>query len=85
MELFLTRQSNGLFMLTVFKPTKYYLYNDTNLIQDVYIQPGEPVGIRNLCRRGIIGLFGKQLALLKRLNSIKIDLVGTILEQGENE
>ncbi len=75
MKLWLTKQSNGLYMLSLFKPT-------TNTIkgthkEDVYIIPGEPIGVRNLCSEIL-----KVLCIENELQigeSIRIELTGRIL------
>lgn len=75
MELWLTRQRNGLYMLTHNKP----LIADVEGrgYQDVYVPPGDPVGIRNFCDLilKLVGAEGK----LDRLDSIKIELDGKLL------
>lgn len=47
MKLWLTRQHNGLYMLTVKEPIMCKI--EGRDFEDAYISPGEPVGMRNLC------------------------------------
>lgn len=76
MKLWLTRQSNGLYMLTALKPVVFPLI-DRPEIKDAYIQMGEPVGLRNMCDRILI-LFDIKTPL-KRCQSVEVELTGTIL------
>jgi hypothetical protein len=75
MELWLTRQRNGLYMLTYTKPTIADV--ESRGYQDVYVAPGDPVGMRNFCDLilKIVGLTKP----LNRLDSIKINLEGQIV------
>lgn len=75
MELYLTRQHNGLYMLTKNKPL--YVTVEGRDFSDVYVSPGEPVGIRNFCDL-ILKLVGLDKPL-KRGESIKIELKGNII------
>ena len=47
LPLYLTRQRNRLFTLSLLEPVIAQVGNTGE--QDVYVQHGEPVGIRNLC------------------------------------
>lgn len=76
MNLWLSRQANGLYMLTHFKPIlSKVLGRET---EDLYIVPGEPVGERNHCDI-ILKLFN--IAPLKRLESIQVYLSGSKIEE----
>lgn len=71
MKLWLSRQANGLYMLTHFKPVlSKVLGRET---EDLYIIPGEPVGERNHCDL-ILKLF--DIPPLKRLESVEVVLTG---------
>ena len=76
MELYLTRQHNGLYMLTRLKPMMAMV--EGRNFEDAYIVPGEPVGMRNFCDL-ILKLIGLDKPL-KRGQSIKIQLSGKVLE-----
>ena len=76
MELYLTRQHNGLYMLTRLKPIMTLV--EGRDFEDAYIVPGEPVGMRNFCDL-ILKLIGIDKPL-KRGQSIKIELTGKVLE-----
>jgi hypothetical protein len=70
MKLFLTRQKNGLYMLTKYKPiTRRVEGRD---FSDAYVIPGEPIGVRNLCD-AILNLI-EDKPNLKRGESVLIDL-----------
>jgi len=75
MELWLTRQRNGMYMLTYNKPIIADV--EGRGYQDAYAQPGDPVAVRNFCDLilKIVGLEGK----LNRLESIRINLEGGII------
>ena len=80
MQLYLTRQANGLFMLTALEPVIVHVNRDPSLPRDAYFAHGEPVGIRNLCRRGVLGMFGKRAATIRRLETVTVSLGGCILD-----
>lgn len=74
MKLWLTRQHNGLYMLTAMQPI--FAKVEGRDFEDAYVAPGEPVGMRNFC-----DLILKLLNLespLKRGQSIQIELNGSI-------
>lgn len=77
MELWLTRQMNGMYMLTYHKPIIAEVTGRGYM--DAYVPPGDPVGIRNFCDLilKVSNLEGK----LNRLESIKIHLTGNIILQ----
>ena len=77
MKLYLTRQLNGLYMLTALKPTFADILGSDGKV-DAYIQPGEPIGIRNLCDR--ILLVANINEPLKRCSTVEIELTGKILK-----
>ncbi len=75
MELWLTRQMNGQYMLTYNKPVLAQV--EGREYSDAYVPHGDPVGIRNFC-----DLILKVVNLdkpLQRLESIKINLTGNTL------
>lgn len=75
MQLYLTRQHNGLYMLTKLKPT-FADVQGTDFV-DAYIQPGEPIGIRNLCNM-ILVVLGIN-SPMKRCTTIEIELTGAVV------
>jgi len=76
MKLWLTRQRNGLYMLTVKEPV--FAKVDGRDFEDAYIVPGEPVGMRNFC--DLILVLLKIEKPLKRGEKIQIELFGNIIE-----
>ena len=75
MKLWLKRQRNGLYMLTVKEPI--FTKVDGRDFEDAYIVPGEPVGMRNFC-----DLILKVLNIetpLKRGEKIQVELFGNIV------
>ncbi len=75
MKLWLTKQNNGLYMLSYFKPVKENILGTHK--EDVYIIPGEPIGVRNLCSE-ILRITNIEQEL-KVGESIRIELLGRIL------
>ena len=75
MELYLTRQMNGQYMLTYYKPIIADV--EGRGFKDAYVAPGDPIGIRNFCDLilKVVNLDGQ----LKRLESIKVFLTGNII------
>ena len=74
MKLWLTRQHNGLYMLTVKEPI--FTKVDGRDFEDAYIAPGEPVGMRNFC--DMILKLVKLDKPLKRGEKIQIELEGYV-------
>lgn len=76
MKLWLTRQRNGLYMLTANEPiiTKV----EGRDFEDAYVAPGEPVGIRNFCDL-ILKLVGIEKPL-KRGEKVQIVLSGNLIK-----
>lgn len=75
MELYLTRQHNGLYMLTKYPPIIQDI--DGVGVKDAYIVPGEPIGLRNVCN-----LILKVCDIEKdfpRLETRKINLTGSLI------
>lgn len=77
MKVYLTRQQNGLYMLTKYKPI--FSKVEGRDFEDAYVAPGEPIGMRNFCDL-ILPLVGLDKPLL-RGKSIVVELTGKILEQ----
>lgn len=75
MRLFLTRQHNGLYMVTKYKPV--FAKVEGRDFEDAYIVPGEPVGERNFCDL-ILKLVNLDTPL-KRGDTIEIELNGTVI------
>lgn len=76
MELYLTRQHNGLYMLTKNKPI--FQIVEGREFEDAYVTPGEPIGMRNFCDL-ILNLVGLDKPL-KRGECIRVELKGYIIE-----
>jgi len=74
MRLWLTRQRNGLYMLTKNKPIMIQV--EGRDYEDAYVAPGEPIGIRNFCD-AILKLVNLDKPL-KRGQSIEILLEGKV-------
>ena len=79
MELYLTRQRNGLYMLTKNEPI--FCVVEGRDFEDAYIAPGEPVGMRNFC--DLILKLVKIEKPLKRGQTVKIMLQGIVINPEE--
>jgi len=77
MKLWLTRQRNGLYMLTVKEPI--FTKVEGRDFEDAYIVPGEPVGMRNFCDLILVVL--KIEKPLKRGEKVQVELYGNILNE----
>ncbi len=75
MKLWLTRQRNGLYMLTVKEPI--FTKVEGRDFEDAYIVPGEPVGMRNFCDLILVVLNIEKP--LKRGEKVQVELFGNIL------
>lgn len=75
MELYLTRQLNGQYMLTKYPP----IIQDVDGIgkKDAYIVPGEPIGLRNVCN--LILRVVEINEELPRLETRKVNLYGNLI------
>jgi hypothetical protein len=76
MEVWLTRQHNGQYMLTKYKPIMAQV--EGRDYKDAYVMPGEPIGVRNLCD-AILKILNQPVQL-KRGESVLIELSGRIID-----
>lgn len=79
MEVWMTRQRNGQYMLTKYKPVMAMVEGRDYM--DAYVLPGEPIGVRNLCD-AILKIMNKPVSL-KRGESVLVELSGRIIEMYE--
>lgn len=63
MKCWLSRQHNGLYMLTRLKPHLACVGN--SWIEDLYIADGDDIGFRNMCSWGAKRIWGVELAPLQ--------------------
>lgn len=77
MKLYLTRQKNGLYMLTKNRPIVHKV--EGREFDDVYVEPGEPIGVRNLCD-AIINLI-EEKPKLERGQTILVDLNCSLIKE----
>lgn len=75
MKLWITRQHNGLYMLTAKEPI--FTKVEGREFEDAYVAPGEPIGMRNFCDM-ILKLVGLEKPL-RRGEKIQIELHGSVL------
>lgn len=76
-DFYVTRQANGLYMVTYFPPTINKVLGSE--IRDVYIVPGEPIGIRNLSDKLL--LFSNFKGRLKRLETAHVKISGAFFDK----
>jgi len=77
MKLWVTRQRDGNFMLTAMRPSIARVGRIGE--EDAYIQPGEPIGVRHLCKEGIATLCDgiPDVSELVPLESVKVEIVAS--------
>lgn len=76
MRLWLTRQHNGLYMVTKFKPIFHKV--DGRDFEEAYIVPGEPIGERNFCDM-ILKLINIDTPM-RRGDCVEIELNGSVVK-----
>ena len=74
MQLYLSRQANGLYMLTEFEPIKSLVGTTDNY--DLYVKEGDSIGIRNLCN---VSLYILNASRLNKLETVKVELSGKLV------
>ncbi len=79
MEVWMTRQRNGQYMLTKYKPIMAQVEGRDYM--DAYVLPGEPIGVRNLCD-ALLKIMNKPVTL-KRGESILVELSGRVIDMFE--
>jgi len=77
MRLWLTKRPNCTHVLTYLKPVTKRVYGTR--VVDVYLEPGEPIGVMNLCEPGVQQLLGRTL---ESLETIYVDLTMTEIPRG---
>ena len=76
MKAFVSRQRNGLYMLTYFKPTLCKIYMSEEY--DFYVKDGDPLGVRNLCD---IILLITGAAEINKLETIEVEFFGKVIDR----
>ena len=79
MRMFLTRDAQGQYVLTSRWP--YIATVEKTNVNDVYVTPGDAIGIRHLCPR-IVGAMGFDL---KRFETVEVDVQITAVVRDANE
>lgn len=74
---YLSRSASGLYMLTKFKPTLENVMG-TN-ISDLYVFPGDPIGVKHLCPGAVKMVFNMKEDL-DRLEIVDMKIGGEIDE-----
>ncbi len=91
MEVYLSRQSNGLYMLTEMRPVVATVNHSDNL--DLYVPygpdaggviVGDPIGLRNFCKN-TLWMFGQNPPALRRLESTQIELSARLISSLGNK
>jgi hypothetical protein len=81
MRLFLSRQGNGLYMLTAIAPKRHRVGNTSH--DDLYIRAGEPIGYRNMCPASIEMLL-PGFHPLDYLETTQIEITAKLCQEDEN-
>ena len=79
MEVWMTRQRNGQYMLTKYKPVMAQVEGRDYM--DAYVLPGEPIGVRNLCD-ALLKIMDRPVTL-KRGESVLVELSGRVIDMFE--
>lgn len=75
-ECWLTRQSNGEYILTAARPKMAEVHGAGHA--DAYVRYGDPIGLRHMCRSGTKMIFGVEL---EPLESVRVFVeAGRIVE-----
>lgn len=71
MKLYVSRQRNGMYMYTYRKP----IFTEVGGTQEIdsYVEPGEPVGYRNICKYMTRALFGIEDLPLGEVVRVKLE------------
>jgi len=62
-----------MFLLTALRPI--------SAGQDLYIAPGDRIGINHLCRAGVGRLFGRAGLRIKTMGTAVVEIAGSVLER----
>lgn len=74
MRLWLSRQRDGRYMLTLYQPIIARVHGTDQW--DLYVVAGDPVGYRGMCPEITEKLFGVSLELL---DSVQVELTGKVV------
>lgn len=77
MILYLSRQANGLYMLTAIMPKRHRVGSTSH--DDLYIRAGEPIGYRNMCPASI-DLLVPGFTHLKPLETTRVEITARASE-----
>ena len=75
-KFWLSRQRDGNYMLTLFKPTASRVVGLD--VRDLYMVAGEPMGIRHLCADGVHTMLRREL---EPLQSVQVTLGVTVPDE----
>jgi hypothetical protein len=76
-RLWLTRQRDGNYMVTLYRPVITRVRGTVH--DDAYMQAGEPIGIRHLCADGVAAHFGQQAEALAPCESVRYEIPPPVL------
>lgn len=74
--LYLSRQHDGNYMLTAMPPKARTVRGSDH--EDLYIRHGEPVGVRHLCPRGTMAIFGMRAAEMRPMEVRRVRVMGWV-------
>ncbi len=75
-RLWLTRQAQGDYMLSAFAPLVTRVRGADH--EDVYLRPGDPIGLRHMCPAGTAKIFELPPKGLRPLEPQRVELVGRL-------
>lgn len=79
MHAYLTREHDGLYMLTGFEPEIWPIRGNPS-VRAAYIRPGDPLGVRHLCP-DVVRLMFKLERDLGVLASVRVEMEGHVIGQ----
>jgi hypothetical protein len=74
---YITRQANGSFLMSAFRPLWTQVRGTDH--HDAYIRPGDPVGTRHHCVESMALLFGEQVLAMQPGQTFRAELSGRIM------
>lgn len=78
MIMWLSRRTNGQYLLSKKRPVCTVVQGTSQ--QDLYLSPGDPVGVQHLCERGVTAVFS---VCLEPLQSVQVRLDGCVIKKAE--
>ena len=80
MNVWISKQQNGSYLMTRFKPILERVTGTHHA--DLYVRPGDPLGVRSLCPEGVAGLIGPETEQkIETFGSVYVNLSAEIVNE----